>query len=112
MDKTTKEILTEARSLITNPDNWTQGFFARDGDGVLLESDSPGATCWCAWGAIQKVVGVSLLSKAHNLYLWDTLWNATGEPDFGSSSHVIWSYNDTHTHEEVLAVFDKAIAAC
>ena len=108
----TKEILQKARDLITDPAKWTTGFFARDVEGRIQAANKESTVCWCAWGAIQKVVGSDTFKRMDNLHLWDTLWNATGEPDYGSASHVIWSYNDNHTHEEVLAVFDKAIEAC
>ncbi len=103
MDKTTKEILTEARSLITDPDNWTQGSYAKDAEGVAVSIWSNKATCWCALGALYSFNEDALLDIPA-----DTL--NTLRPHILSQGIV--TFNDNHTHEEVLAAFDKAIEGC
>jgi hypothetical protein len=49
------ETLKAARQLISDPAKWTQGEFARDVDGNEVKAWSEDATCFCAYGAIQRV---------------------------------------------------------
>ena len=102
MDKTTKEILTEARSLITDPDKWTKGVFARTADhhraAVPFEAD---ATCWCAWGALENAYG-GFVNNDHPAYV--SLREAMGGG--------VANFNDDHTHPEVIGAFDRAIESC
>ena len=95
------KIIKDARNLIAKPENWTQGVCARDIDGNEIGIDSPRAVCWCSLGALEKVgedvAGVEWYVLLHFL-----------EKEIGFG-HVA-TFNDSHTHEEVLAMFDKAIA--
>ncbi len=93
------EALTRARKRISKPENWTQGTFVRDSDGALLwDFESVEAVCWCASAAIavevrwdqQEDVSAALLKA---LPLGET----------------IVGFNDSHTHTEVLELFDRAI---
>jgi hypothetical protein len=92
---TPSEILTAARELISVPERWTQGDYAKDKDGRSCLEDDEGAVCYCSVGAISKVrfssVALEFLAREAGGYI----------PDF----------NDTHTHAEVIAAFDRAIAA-
>jgi len=106
----TLEILQEARNLLSTPDKWTQNYIARDDKNHGLESAiSPDATCWCMSGAVLKAAETDSLS----LEWIDLLEKAIKElhPEF----HLVGGipgFNDTHTHEEVLRVFDRAIESC
>ncbi len=103
MDKTTKEILTEARSLITNPDKWIKGNFALTDDhqysAISFEAD---ATCWCAWGALENAYG-SFMNREHPAYV---------ALSYAADGRGLAGFNDDSTHEEVLTAFDKAIENC
>lgn len=99
---TTKQTLIAARALIEKPENWTRRALARDVDNISLTADDPDAICFCAIGAIRKIA------------------NSTKEEEFALEKlrqlDVVTSvgvaiYNDTHTHAEVLAMFDLAIEA-
>jgi hypothetical protein len=96
------EDLKAARELISDPSRWTQGAAARNDAGNETNSTSPDATCFCSLGAITKVVGAPGERRrvVKNLL-------REGLPEGHSYIAV---FNDTHTHEEVLAVFDRAIA--
>jgi len=100
---TTAEYLREMRKLIEKPENWCQGEYARDANGNRVHDGSGAATRWCALGSYWKVryshpefetTPLNLLAKAA------TQRGVQGVADF----------NDSHTHEEVLALFDEAIA--
>lgn len=99
----TSQILTEAKALIINPENWMQKDYT-DGEG-----------CFCSLGAIASVMGYDLnvagtsfdverkadilkeVVKEHNHFKRFPNQNFAG-------------YNDAVTHTEVMDAFDKAIA--
>lgn len=108
------EILTQARKLIENEENWTHYNLARDPSSKPVDPTSPDAVCFCSVGAVAKVTNtpykpendqrvyncgpVRLLSKAVGIltdFDWETIW--------------IYNDNATSSHESILAVFDKAI---
>lgn len=102
----TVEILKSARSLIADESRWVRGHYAATaGKDRAIGPNEKNAHCFCAIGAIAKVMNVSggdaeesdaaiKLSNAAGFYYgWDV-------PEF----------NDNHEHAEVLALFDKAIA--
>lgn len=99
------KIIKDARALITDPANWTQGEYAKDRQGDKCDPMSSKAICFCALGAIQKA---GQLESDDNLPA-DWLEHSISKikPQIISVNR----FNDNHTHEEVLAVFDAAIAA-
>ena len=102
---TTLETLKSARKKITDPRRWTQEWFAKriEEDGTFKDTDStsPYAACWCSSGAIRAVLGVDDSGSISDDYAI-----AFGLGSLGDLEH----FNDTHTHAEVLAAFDAAIA--
>jgi hypothetical protein len=95
----TVEILKAARAKIEKEENWCQGAYARDADDNDVDDKSPRACRWCAWGALNVI---------ENVMFSDVGYNALVEYCSGQG---VGGFNDTHTHAEVLALFDKAIAA-
>lgn len=95
-------ILTQARARIANPAYWAQG-----GAASAYESNSQ----YCALTAIWR---------GRDIYLDDNIYPAmnllaetnTIPPRFPNepARYGIPAWNDSHTHEEVLAAFDRAIA--
>jgi hypothetical protein len=83
---TTREVLVEARKLIENPEDWV-------GDG---EGWGPGRNC--AITALMEVSPPGKLQGGLELYM------ACGRCS-------IVSFNDTHSHAEVLDLFDRAIGS-
>ena len=76
------------QELLASPDCWTQRAFARNVYGDVVSADSPTAVRWCLLGALlhcrlSEQTYQELLKKA-----------GTG----------LVSFNDTHTHAEVLAL--------
>lgn len=96
---TTKEILIAARALIEKPEHWMQGAYAAKHGGVHVDPWAVDACAWCAWGAVSKFTPLRYFTPAY-----DALKAVVGcLPDFNDD-------NGT-THAEVLAAFDRAIAA-
>ena len=83
--QTTKEILVAARAIIANEENWTQDAYAKDKDGSSIGVNYSSAVCFCsidAMGVLRKHMEDSIIA-----------------------------FNDGHTHKEVLAAWDEAIAS-
>lgn len=93
----TKQVLQRARKLITKPECWTTGEFARRANGEGTYSMCPTAVSWCAAGAINKVSRDVNRRFSAKLML---------ESVMGIS---VAQFNDNSSHEDVLAAFDIAI---
>jgi hypothetical protein len=107
MEMKTSEILRAAKALIEDPDHWVQGTYARpyrEADPVNnhLMGNDPRATCWCSMGALQKALDGFSIDESWLKY--EKTLNKITEPVS------MLTYNDTHTHAEVMKVWDRAIA--
>lgn len=110
-DEALLQLLRDARAKLAT--GWTQGNFARDHLGAPISAQSPDATCWCAWGAVRA-------SMDHDRALWaaddaahDELYEALASVEGLDYAGAIVEYNDAaeRTQADVLALFDRAIAA-
>lgn len=88
------EKLVLARAILEQPENWTKGTYARDEDGWPRFEDYSAAVCWCMTGACR-------LASADPILLQKELMECYSVPEF----------NDFFltNHDDVLAVFDRAI---
>lgn len=96
----TVDVLHRARELIAEPEHWTQGAPARDRRGDSCDVFNKHAVSWCVVGVICRAG----LTEARN----DAL-EAFARVIFGGI--VPWNEDPERTHAEVLAAFDRAIAA-
>jgi hypothetical protein len=97
-----RELLIAARKLIEQPEHWTKGHYARDARGApVLPIDSE-AVCWCTVGALGRA---DQERDTNEVYL------NTRMVLLEHMQPCLSEFNDNHTHAEVLAAFDKAIAA-
>lgn len=108
--RTEASVLQDARDLIADPDHWTQGYGARTAEGYNIHPTSFGATSFCAVGAVNRVTGgkPNLMEPALTSLRAAVL---EGAPSGARTSGPITTFNDNHTHAEVLAMFDRAIAS-
>lgn len=97
---TTLEILEAARRLIEKRENWTRAWWALDAAGNPVDSTDPSGVCFCIAGAINRA------SDRNGRAAFEAL-----ERQITSGPRQIIQFNGGHTHEEVLALFDRAIAA-
>ena len=96
----TDEVLRDliaARTLITDPANWCQGNAAQNAKGFPAAPLHDEAVRFCSWGAAARAAG------AHSGDRFSAVKDALGVGFI--------SFNDSHSHEEVLALFDRAIEA-
>lgn len=98
MSTSIASVIREARELITPREKWTQGVLARHENGNAIGPMEDNAHCYCAVGAVARVSG-SVEAK------WNTIRFLT------NFSGGITRFNDTHKHEEVLSLMDKAASA-
>jgi len=98
---TVKEDLITARAKVET--GWCQGTNARDAQGQPILAEYPDATKFCAMGALVSVCGHYF--PAHLSVLCSVLQGRDHQ-------WTVSAYNDhpSRTQEEVLALFDKAIA--
>jgi hypothetical protein len=97
---TTAEILQKARDLISDEKNWTKGEYARNERGSFIDYDSKSATCFCSVGALLKV---SPAERARDAFFF------LSQECEETAGQLVVRFNDTHTHAEVLDLFDRAI---
>jgi len=95
------DVLVKARELIAEPARWTTGGFARDRRGDSTDWLSPTATCWCAAGAIAAVDVVPG---------WRSEAVGALAHEAGVARGNVGVFNDSHSHAEVIALFDRTIA--
>lgn len=91
--------LRAVRELLSDPDRWTQGAYARDATGHTVLTYAPDACRWCIAGACDRTAP----STARALQARAALARQAGVR--------LSTFNDTNGHPEVLALIDKAIAA-
>ncbi|WP_454813801.1 DUF6197 family protein [Labrys neptuniae] len=109
-DMTPLEILKQARELISVPERWTRGESARDYNGDYVAENSPSAVCWCALGSMSAVNGGhggGIYSAARDLLVQAI--SPIPALTEGGAIGIVAEFNDSHTHAEVLAAFDRAI---
>lgn len=108
---TTVEFLKETRAKLAQ--GWTQGEFACK-DGVPTDASALDSDCWCVVGALGHV---ALLHGDYDMpakfAARSALVEAIGVSEFEGWGFSLSRWNDdpARTQDEVLALFDKAIAA-
>lgn len=94
--------LKAARKLLTKPEHWTQGSYAKGPQGETRSLREPGVVCWCLKGALLHV------RDGHETIMDAVLeLEATMNSDYMS----VIEYNDyiTRTHEDILNLLDETI---
>lgn len=99
---TTVETLRGARNILRAKKRWAQGYFAFNAKREREASESPDAVCFCAYGALLRVVD-NPYSAEYSAAV-GFLARATGERN-------LVTFNDApeRKHSEVVAAFNAAI---
>ena len=101
-----RQLLIDARELIEDPVNWLKGTSAAKADGGHADYDDPEACKFCSTGALEA-------ATLRGGYEGWAFAQAFGRLEDAVPSRQIVGFNDadTTTHEDVLALFDRAIEA-
>ena len=97
-----RQALLQIRSLLSDPVRWSKGAPARNAQGYSIGAQDPTATCYCVVGATYKVAqgkvdGTVYLAAIEKLRQTQDVALAIG------------LYNDSLTHQQLLAWIDRAI---
>lgn len=106
--KTLKQILTEARATISDPDSWCQHRIAKDASGHLINPSSPLARQWCLSGAIARASNNYGISPPGILQYLDSFL-ISGEVKNKLEFKKAEEFNDFYQHRYVLAYLDYVI---
>lgn len=100
------ELAKKARDLIADPKHWTKNAFAKDRLGFAVETESAKAVRFCSIGAVSRAT-FELDSRYSypNIDIVKTVKDALHD----NMGNAVIKFNDNHTHEEVLAAWDRAI---
>ena len=97
-------ILEKARAILALPEHWCQQSYARSSTGEKLSDvTDPTACSWCMLGAVEKIEDSFSVVRQVGHHL------EQAARALGYRVNRIIDFNDSHTHQEVLRVFDKAI---
>ncbi len=99
---TTLAVLKAGRALIADEKKWTRDEYALDRYGRSIEPHFKRAVCFCSAGSLSHVTGIPIGKIEARNPAWQLLDDETQN---------ISEFNDTHTHAEVLAAWDRAIAS-
>lgn len=102
---TTREVLVEARRILTPDGAWTQEHEARNALGGECDYDDEAAVCWCVDGALSLA---ATDSDGNRAAAYDGAWYALPVPA-DSDSPVAWNDAPGRTQAEVLELLDRAI---
>lgn len=95
------DILVAARKKIEKEENWCQRASARNIHGKPVLSNSPDAVQWCLLG--------SFSGAEEHYHKFQTTLLKHMSPE---GTIFVSSFNDSHTHQEVLELLDKTIENC
>jgi len=101
----TVQILKDARALIADEKNWTRGEYARNARGYWRGVLSEDSVCFCSIGAMAR----SAKTTPREIETCDKILQIFSADGLRRVSDLV-DFNDGHTHAEVLALFDRAIA--
>lgn len=101
--KTALQILKDARALISDPIHWRRGDYITRGPN--------GVTSYCAVGAVNQACGLYDNVRPSNEYSGSRHRAFDCLARYTPGHLAITTFNDMHGHEDVLALFDAAIAS-
>ena len=90
------------RELLTPPERWTKGAYARDSKGRIIFGDDKKAVCFCTIGAHQHVLGDGDSWYSDDV---DSMFERIGIQIVSE-----WNDDPSTTHADILAKLDEAIA--
>lgn len=102
------QILRKARELISDPERWTKGAFARNAQGASVSYRHDAATCFCSVGAVERAAFKDGVDDNQPISV--ALRALYRGKLYAIPSIAAFNDRDDTTHGDVLAMFDRAIA--
>lgn len=102
------ELLKSARELLADPARWTQHCMARTESQVPVNPCTAEAACWCASGAIMRQHEIPEEDRIAAILALNQGVPGNFPQEHCAMTRVI-KYNDSASHLEVLAMFDRVI---
>jgi len=97
--KTTLELVHDLQALLSGPEKWTQGSYARNVSGEKVQIDDPQAVCFCLTGAFQYL-------SSGEAYRW--LYNLASElADAPNGYLVVWNDTPGRTFTDIQSLMAK-----
>ena len=98
----TKQVITDTKQLLSDPERWTKNTSARDVNGNMVAAKDDAARCWCLYGAVSAKTdnfgeAAIVIDKLHE-YL----------PD-GYKSSVGFNDGRETTHKDLIGLLDRAL---
>ena len=104
------ETLQGMRDLLAGPKRWTQGARAKNALGEDTNPIGEDAVCWCIVGAYQRIATKEVRQDIYEDFRADEAGQYLQREAFRLSDlKNPWSFNDLHTHPEVIALIDAAL---
>ena len=107
LDSEAVTVLLAARALIEREANWTKGPFAADATGRDVDPLSQEACMFCVAGALKRAGENADFMAGYDAR--EAIRDAV--PAVFERMHVMFNEDQHTTHADVLALFDRAIAA-
>lgn len=104
-EKTTKQVLTEARNYIADPKRWSGSIEDPSGRRCAIGAITAAATGTASWETPQSASHLSALAEILPEH------DGMVESLYSKAEWKIFNYNDSHSHACVIAAFDRAIEA-
>lgn len=107
------EHLTAVRALISTPDKWARGEFARDMNGNRTSLAARNAACFCILGAIGRTDPEIVSLKKQEYQVFSPIWDKPAAQELRKviGDRLVSDFNDDPqtTHDDMLRVIDAAI---
>lgn len=103
--RTVLSTLKKALRLISRKESWHQGSYAGDKDGFECSLESKSAKRFCALGAVARQCEGGYVSNLFD----DTVDELLIDLRKTGSMCGVATYNDSHTHNDVVKLFEKTI---
>lgn len=100
------ELLIQAQDKIRDPKNWTRDHYALDAEGNSVSRYSEAAVCFCSLGALEALFDGTDERESDVRRARDFLYDAAAM--LTETQESVAQYNDTRTHAEVMAMWEKA----
>lgn len=112
--KTTLDILTAARALLTPEGAWCKGAFARAADHSQVVAGTPAARSFCLMGAGLHAIRRSDLTQTEQDAAYQRMQRALrgAHESLCNGPRIIdWNDDPARTHADVLVLLDRTIEA-